>query len=107
MIEVIYYREHNRVTVTGHANAAPIGEDLVCSAASILTRTLAANVEHLVKAGAARDSIIRLEEGDAEISCKVSHKFKAVAETIFSGICVGFEILADGAPDFISYSVRG
>lgn len=107
MIEVIYYKEYNRLTVTGHANAAPAGEDIVCAAASILTRTLAANVAHMAKSGAVRDAVTEIGEGAAEISCRPKTNFRALTEMMFQSICVGFELLAEGAPEYISYSVRG
>ena len=53
MINVRYHRFYNKLTVEGHADSAPKGEDLVCSAASILVHTLRANVENMVKSGIA------------------------------------------------------
>ena len=43
MIEVTYYREHNRLVVTGHAQSNEYGKDLICASASILALTLGAN----------------------------------------------------------------
>ena len=48
MIQVIYYRQYNRVTVEGHAGSGPDGHDLVCSAVSALALTLAGNVSYMV-----------------------------------------------------------
>lgn len=45
--------------VTGHADFAPYGEDLVCAGVSALVYTLAANVPE--------EAVIRLESGDCEI----------------------------------------
>lgn len=107
MIEVIYYREHNRVTMDGHADTAPIGEDIVCAAASILARTLAANVNHLVGIGAATAPVVELQEGHAEISCKANHKYRSVVQSTFEAVCVGFEILHNGAEGAVRYLIRG
>ena len=45
MIEVT--RCDRCITVTGHANYAPYGQDIVCAAVSTLTQTLIASIEEL------------------------------------------------------------
>ena len=107
MIKVTYYREHNRLTMEGHAGYAPYGEDIVCAAATILARTLAANVNHLCQIGSAKEPVIRLVDGNAEIACKPDHKYRSVVGSTFEAVCVGFEILAAGAAEWISYEIRG
>ena len=62
MIEVKYNRYLNRLTMDGHAGSAPIGHDLVCSAASILAHTLAANVEHMADAGMCLDVVQDIQD---------------------------------------------
>ena len=47
MIEVIYYREKNRVSISGHAFSGEAGHDLVCAGVSALAYTLAANVGNM------------------------------------------------------------
>ena len=107
MIDVTYYRGFNRVTVKGHAEAAPKGEDLICSACSNLVHTLDANVNHLVGIGAAGSQIIDISDGNAEISCKANHKYKALVLTTFETVCVGFEILASKFPEYVTYEIMG
>lgn len=107
MIEVIYYREHNRLTVKGHAKSDEYGRDLICAACSILAMTLSANVAHMKDSGCLTDAITVLEEGNAEISCNPRTRYKASVKQTFMSICVGFEILANKFPDYISYAVRG
>ena len=107
MIEAVYYREFNRVTVTGHAGSGPEGHDIVCAAVSVLAVTLAANVSNMQKQGAVRDVTIELDLGKAEICCKPVQKYRASVEQIFRAICVGFELLADKFPGNIQYEVRG
>lgn len=107
MIEVTYYREHNRVTVKGHAGAGPEGHDLVCAAASALALTLAGNVSYMESQEAVRDTIIRLNAGDTEIQCKAYRRYKDSVEQVYRTVCVGFELLATQYPKNISYDVRG
>jgi len=107
MIEVTYYREHNRLTVTGHAQSNEYGKDLICASASILALTLGANVGHMADSGCVVDPIVKLEEGNAEISCKAKARYRESVRQTFMSVCVGFEILATKWPNYISYSVRG
>ena len=107
MIEVIYYKEHNRLTVQGHARSDEYGRDLICASASILALTLSANVGHMEESGIVTGVTVRLDPGDAEISCNPRHKFRNVVKQTFQSVCVGFEIMADKYPDYISYTVRG
>ena len=107
MINVIYYRQYNRVTVEGHAGAGPEGHDLVCASVSALALTLAGNVKYMEAQEAVHGVTIKLEEGNAEIQCTPYRRYKDSAQQIFRAICVGFELLATKYPDNISYDVRG
>ena len=107
MIEVVYYRESNRVTIRGHAQSAEYGKDLICSAVSTLALTLRANVKVLTDAGYVVNPVTRLESGNAEISCLSKPGYRASVRQIFMSVCVGFQILGIEYPDYISYRVEG
>ena len=107
MIEVTCYRNQNRVTITGHANSDRYGKDLICAAVSALALTLSANVSHLADIGCVTDPVIKLSPGDGEISCVAVRDYRANVANIFFAICVGFEILAERYPEFISCRVEG
>lgn len=106
MIQAVYYRKFNRLTVTGHAGSAEPGHDLVCASASMLAYTLAANVANMADNGQVRQPIIKTDEGDAEISCNPRHNLKSSVTLVFDSICVGFELLAHDHPQYISYEIR-
>lgn len=107
MINVTYYRKHNRVTVKGHAHSDEPGRDLVCAGASALAYTLAANVGHLESLGQVRDVTVKMEPGDCEISCKPKGKYAATVRMILEAVCVGFELLAVNTPEYITYEIHG
>lgn len=108
MIEIVFNRKTLCVQVTGHANSAEHGHDLVCSAVSALVYTLGANVAKLsANRNQVRRPVINLEDGNAEISCKPVHGFTAVATLTFDVVCSGFELLAQQYPDYVHYSVKG
>ena len=106
MINVIYHKAYNRVTIEGHAQSGEPGHDLVCAGASTLAYTLAANVGYLELYEKVRDAVVTLEPGKAEISCKPKRKYKNLVAIIFYSVCVGFDILARDNPQYISYEIR-
>ena len=106
MIQATYYRSYNRLTVTGHANSAEPGHDLVCASASMLAYTLAANVANMADNGQVRQPIIENSEGNTEICCNPRHSLKSTVTLVFDSICVGFELLAHDYPEYIKYEIR-
>ena len=107
MIDIVYNREHHRVTMRGHAGSAETGHDIVCASASILAYTLAANVASADAERQVRNTVLRLDEGDAEISCAPVRKWAAVITVLFDAICSGFDLLAQRYPENVRYEVRG
>jgi uncharacterized protein YsxB (DUF464 family) len=107
MIEIVYHRKYNSLTIKGHALSAEKGKDLVCASASMLAYTLAANVERLTTGGQAKKPVIRLDEGDAEISCVPQRRFNSVVTLIFDSICAGFTLLSSEYPDNVSFKILG
>ena len=106
MIQVVYHRNFHRLSITGHAGAAEPGYDLVCASASMLAYTLAANVANMADNGQVREPVMKMNEGDTEISCNPRHNLKASVTLVFDSVCVGFELLAHDYPEYISYKIR-
>ena len=106
MIQVVYHRKYNRLTVTGHAGSGEPGHDLVCAAASVLAYTMAANVANMADNGEVREPIIKMDAGDTEISCNPRHNLKATVTLMFDTVCVGFQMLAHDHPAYITYEIR-
>lgn len=107
MIEVTYYRNHNRVTIQGHALSNEYGKDLVCAACSTLAVTLAANIRYLESKGYVTEAVSRLDPGEAELSCAPATRYRDSVRQMFMAVCVGFEVLADQYPDYIRYEIHG
>ena len=106
MINIAYNRKNLTVSVKGHAGSAPEGKDIVCSAVSILTYTLASNAEMLCNGDSnCFKSDIRINEGEAYIHCNPKTSIKNVARLMFDGICVGFDILSQKYPEYVGYVV--
>ena len=68
------------LTLEGHAGQAEVGKDIVCSTASILAYTTAQMVQTMREEGKLKKKPhIRLEEGNAVITCKPSRSYYAEA----------------------------
>ena len=44
---IVIQHKNDKITITGHANYAPIGQDIVCAGVSTLVQTLIQSVEEL------------------------------------------------------------
>ena len=105
MIQITYNRRRHRLTAKGHAGSGRKGHDLVCASVSALVLTLAANVASLATADNVRRHVLRVQEGDAWISCVPAPKMQAVVTLIFDTVCSGFELLETLYPENICYAV--
>lgn len=105
MIKAVYYRSENKLTVEGHAHSGEQGHDLICSSASILAYTLASFVKNSYKARQTKKPVLKLEPGDAEVSCHPRPRFQLAITLVFDAICAGYELLARNYPDNISYTI--
>ena len=106
MIQAVYYRKYNRLTLEGHARSGEPGHDLVCASASMLAYTLAANVANMADHGQVRAHVTELNPGSAEVSCNPASRYKQTVTLVFDTVCVGFELLAHSYPENISYEIR-
>jgi uncharacterized protein YsxB (DUF464 family) len=88
--------------VKGHAGLAPQGEDIVCSAVSILVYTLVRAIEGMVERDELNDTtVVKLESGDTSISISPRFIYRREARLIFDTICDGFELIAHDYPQYV------
>ena len=74
MITAVMYWDRMRLEVSGHANAAPKGQDIVCAGASMLTGALAGVLEDAQQRGRTKFRCEDTEEGltiwaEPQMSC--------------------------------------
>lgn len=105
MVKIIYHRDRHRVSITGHAGGE-VGNDLVCASVTTLAYTLAAFVKNLESSGQVRYPTVKLDEGDALISCDSARRYKTAITLVYDSICAGFELLSSNHPDKILYEIR-
>ena len=107
MIKVTYHNEHYRVTIAGHAHSGDVGHDLVAAAVSILSYTLAADLELMEARGQLRSFTADMQPGQAEIYCTPVRNMQAIVSLVFDSVCTGFSILAKDYPQNICMKVFG
>ena len=83
------------LSVTGHARAAPYGQDIVCAGISTLVQTLAVSAEAL----ATDDLNVSLEPGEAFISW--AREPTKELSLLIDSFALGCSLMADSYPDYI------
>ncbi len=94
------------LSVKGHAGHSVPGEDIICASASILAYTVAQIVSAMEKHGDfAEPPIIKLDSGDAVISCKAKDDdIYAEAMHTYFVAQTGYSLLAFNYPRFVDLS---
>lgn len=84
----------DEIEISGHANYAEAGKDIVCAGVTALTQTLIRSLEHLT-----RDEIeYEVSPGRVDIHCgNLSEAGKLFVDSFFIGIC----LIADEFPDYV------
>ena len=83
-----------KIRISGHANYAPPGLDIVCAGVTALTQTLIRSVEDLTK-----DKIeYEISPGRVDIKYEdLSEKSQVLVDSFFIGVCM----IADEFPDYV------
>lgn len=90
------------LTVKGHSEQAEMGRDIVCSAASILAYTVAQMVTTMREEGKLKKNPhIRMDSGDATITCKPNKHYFDEAMLVYSVAQTGYELLAHTYPEYV------
>ena len=92
-------RYKDRITIKGHSGYAPIGQDIVCSAVSVLVQTLIQSVEELT----ADEIEYDMQPGTVDIKfwC-LSDQSKVLIDAFF----IGIEGIAEAYPDNVKLTER-
>jgi uncharacterized protein YsxB (DUF464 family) len=89
MIEI--HRHNDGVTITGHANYAKPGQDIVCAAVSVLVQTLIQSIEDLCTD--------RIEYDMSAGSVDIKHgNLSAQAHLLMDSFFIGCQMIADEYP---------
>lgn len=92
MIEVI--RHDNGITIKGHANYAPIGQDIVCAGVSTLAQTMIQSIEDMTE-----DKIeYSMQSGMVEIRYR---DLSANAQLLVDSFFIGMNLIAGTYPKHV------
>ena len=96
------------LSVEGHAGQAEKGQDIICSAASILAYTVAQYVKHVDKLGGITvKPRIELEEGHMLIVVSPTEEYIAEVLNAFFVAEVGFSLLTQNYPQYVELKMFG
>lgn len=94
--------------VEGHAGQNTKGKDVICSAASILTYTVAQYLNYVYKRGGLQKKPrIHLNDGDALIVAKPKSDFEGEVLNAFFVAEVGYSLLAQNYPQYVELTMFG
>lgn len=97
-----------RLTIKGHANAAPKGADLICAAATVSAYQLAQIANEMFDRGALQEKpTAQIREGKAKV--RLTPMPDAVSETMHTlyVVCTGLRILAANYPTHVTFDDSG
>ena len=104
MIEIKFKPKTMMVKVAGHAGQAEKGQDIVCSAVSILFYTLAQAVTD--SSDLLQDEpLIITNDGDGLVSCKPKEGYEGNIQRTYWTILTGFELLAEEYKEYVKLTV--
>ena len=110
MIQVRFEKDGKNIilTVQGHSEQAEMGQDIVCSAASILAYTVAKMVTELGESGKLKKKPhIRMDSGDSAITCKPTKQYFNEALHTYTVAQTGYELLAHTYPEYVRLTKFG
>ena len=110
MIQVRFEKDGKNIilTVQGHSEQAEMGQDIVCSAASILAYTVAKMVTDMGESGKLKKKPhIRMESGDSAVTCKPTKQYFNEALHTYTVAQSGYELLAHTYPEYVRLTKFG
>jgi uncharacterized protein YsxB (DUF464 family) len=112
MVRAAFYTDKSSGSITlrvsGHANAAAKGQDIVCASASILAYMVAQTMEYMYADGCLRKKPrIEFTDGEAAIVAKPKGECFAEALHAFFVAQVGYSLLARNYPQFVELKSFG
>ena len=107
MVKIHFWQEKDNGTshlkVQGHANTAPAGQDLVCSAATMLVYTVAQSMQFMWEIGQLEEKPkVKIRNGKASVIARPKKKFYADALHAFWTAQCGAHVLSCNYPEAVS-----
>ena len=111
MIHVSFKRVEDKsflFKIDGHAGQNEKGQDIVCSAATILAYTLSQTMRYIeAQNGFEIKPYIELEEGSATVFARPKEEYEGEVAQSFFTIEVGYSLLAQNYPQYVELKQFG
>ena len=110
MIKVTFTEEGEKLSLRleGHAEYAEIGKDTVCASASILAYTVAQFVVETEHQGDLKSPpTIKLELGDALVTCEPCENALKLMQNVYSFAKIGYIVLQHNYPQYVELITDG
>ena len=92
MIEILYDRKNMKLEISGHAEYAEKGKDIVCAAVTALAGTLERCMEE------AGEGSCEWKEGEICFTASGTENLRPCFETVVTGL----QLLAEEFPDYVN-----
>lgn len=106
MINIEFNPKTFELNINGHAEHGKKGEDIVCSAISILFYTLAKSISNC-REMLQEEMVFEFDDGNGKLSCKPKAEYEANISLIYWTILNGFQLVADNYKKNVSLVVLG
>ena len=93
----------NTIEIKGHAGYGKKGEDIVCSAVSILTYTLLASLMHM-QGVKVQNAVIKNGYAYLQWRPPDAKSEKEICNAVIDALCAGYEIMQQNYPDYVQYT---
>ena len=107
MIKITYNLKKHEVKIKGHANSAPMGEDLICAGISTLTVALSRALKEAKSQGLIDELTLDLDDGDTHVKAKPKEEAVPTVNTIFTTILNGYDAMSISFPQYVSFTPIG
>ena len=89
---IVITKYDNRITIKGHANYAPLGQDIVCASVSTLVQVMIASIEQMT------DDKIEYSIQPGMVDIKFGN-LSEKAQLLVSSFFIGAQMIADQYPN--------
>lgn len=95
------------ISISGHSEYAPSGQDIVCAGISTLGQTAAMMYAKMEAAGELETFTAEKSNGTLLLAVKAYKHTKAKAKGIYNFFCTGAKLIADNYPKNVIVTVEG
>ena len=106
MINIKFNPNTFELDINGHAEHGKKGEDIVCSAISILFYTLAESIDNC-RGMLTEDMAFEFDDGNGKLSCKPKAEYEANISLIYWTILNGMQLVANTYKKNVNLEVLG